>query len=264
MRGARKRTMRRIKRMREERCIAVFARRRSRQRAALAARSCAFLSGERLDRNCLWPDLPPAIPLVLRAWAPPLLALPPYGSARARAGPDGPRRAGRSLGPRVSRAARDSASRSFGFNGRAPTPRSAFRRRFGPRVRPAGARSRFRSDSVLILPIPAQIGSSAAPIQSRFSSDTVLIPLIRLRPGGRRAPGRGLPLLAVHFTTAEGFAGVGRGRRPRVGSETPVCDSTAFDAGLTHPLMGHLRGACGAWGLHGVGLRQLMSRLRGS
>ena len=189
--------MRRIKRMREERCIAVFARRRSRQRAALAARvrasraprSCAFLSGERLDRNCLWPDLPPAIP--------------PYGSARARAGPDGPRRAGRSLGPRVSRAARDSASRSFGFNGRAPTPRSAFRRRFGPRVRPAGARSRFRSDSVLILPIPAQIGSSAAPIQSRFSSDTVLIPLIRLRPGGRRAPGRGLPLLAVHFTTAE-------------------------------------------------------------
>ena len=88
MRGARKRTTHRIKRMREERCIAVFARRRSRQRAALAARSCAFLSGERLDRNCLWPDLPPAIPLVLRAWAPPLLALPPL---RICAGARGPR-----------------------------------------------------------------------------------------------------------------------------------------------------------------------------
>ena len=77
--------------MREERCIAVFARRRSRQRAALAARvrasraprSCAFLSGERLDRNCLWPDLPPAIPLALRAWAPPVLA--PLRDLRGRA-----------------------------------------------------------------------------------------------------------------------------------------------------------------------------------
>ena len=242
-------------------CSRVAAHDSARRSPREAVRSCpgSVSIGIASGRTCRPPS-----PLFFELGRPPSSPSPPYGSARARAGPDGPRRAGRSLGPRVSRAARDSASRSCGFNGRAPTPRSAFRRRFGPRVRPAGARSRFRSDSVLILPIPAQIGSSAAPIQSRFSSDTVLIPLIRLRPGGRRAPGRGLPLLAVHFTTAEGFAGVGRGRRPRVGSETPVCDSTAFDAGLTHPLMGHLRGACGAWGLHGVGLRQLMSRLCGS